>query len=207
MTSVVAGGAAHSVVSEQAETASRLLMKTLGAHMTSVAEYRAAPPTRLRLASDSDRIEIQRQATLVRLLSIAESFSAQLLGSVVGEEFAMAQSRAVESIWDDAIDRATDSWTAQKGAYQSWLGVSNNSNWKTVENLAHARNAVAHGLGRLTRRQLRKRQTVEQALRVVGVPLRDDQIVLDELVLAAIALRCRQFVEQLDRDVRQKLPA
>ena len=66
---------------------------------------------------------------------------------------------SIDSVWEDAAVRGTN----------TWLGV--NQDWKVVERLAEARIAVAHGLGTLTRRQVRNEQSIREKLRLAGISL------------------------------------
>ena len=90
----------------------------------------------------------------------------------------------------------------QKRAYKQWLGVQHD--WKAVEQLAEARNAVAHGLGTLTRRQRRDETKVKAQLSAVGIKLDEGRIVLSGTIIAAAASVCRDFIEQIDLAVQQR---
>jgi hypothetical protein len=151
------------VVTIEAEDASTLLFQTLGAHRTAVTALRPRRPPRLPSDTIADAEQIQCQSTLVRLLSVTESFASGLLVREIEKAAARAQSASIDYIWDDAAIKGTSTWAEQKDAYSNWLGVK--EDWKVVERLAEARNAVAHGLGTLTRRQLRKEASVRSKLR------------------------------------------
>jgi 3-mercaptopyruvate sulfurtransferase SseA len=66
------------------------------------------------------------------------------------------------------------------------------------------RNAVAHGLGKLTRRQLRSEQSVKSKLKAAGITVDDNRIVLSDDSLAAAASACRDFIERLDLTVQAR---
>ena len=70
------------VVSARAEAASALLFHTLGAHRVTVAAMRTRRASRLAMAAPLDAEQIQCQATLVRLLSITESFTVMPLAEI-----------------------------------------------------------------------------------------------------------------------------
>jgi alpha-amylase/alpha-mannosidase (GH57 family) len=82
---------------------------------------------------------------LVRLLSITETFAADLLSREVDRAVANGQSITAIKVADEAVIRATSGWQDQQRSYKDWLGVK--VDWKAVERLAEARNAVTHGLG------------------------------------------------------------
>ncbi len=190
------------VVSIEAEEASALLFRTLGAHRTAVTALRPRPATRLPGTGGNDKEQIQCQATLVRLLSITESFASQLLSRKIDKVVARARSAAVDSVWDDAALRGTSSWREQQYSYRDWLGVK--VDWKTVERLAEARNAVAHGLGALTRRQLRNETSVRLKLKRAGITLAGRRIVLSDAALAAAAAECRDLIHRIDLAVQAR---
>lgn len=111
-------------------------------------------------------------------------------------------NKTAAKVADDAVIRGTSSWQDQKKSYKDWLSVE--EDWKAVERLAEARNAVAHGLGKLTRRQLRSEQSVKSKLKAAGITVDDNRIVLSDENLAAAASACREFIERLDIAVQAR---
>lgn len=192
------------VVTTEAEEASALLFQTLGAHRTAVAALRSLRPPRLPSSRIPDTEQIQCQSTLVRLLSITESFASQLLLREIDKVAARARSVAIDRIWDDAAVKGTNTWNEQRDSYANWLGVK--VDWKVVERLAEARNAVAHGLGTLTRRQLRKEASVRSKLKEAGIPLTGIRIVLSDAALSSAANDCRGLIYSLDLAVQARSP-
>lgn len=189
-------------LSAEAEAASALLFRTLGAHRAAIAALKLRPPTRLRVAPDGDPIQDRCQATLVRLLSITEAFASDMLSREVDLSVANAGSVTATRVADDAVIRGTSTWQDQKKSYKDWLGVD--EDWKAVERLAEARNAVAHGLGKLTRRQLRSEQSVKSKLSAAGITIDDNRVVLSDASLAAATVACRNFIERLDLAVQAR---
>lgn len=189
-------------VTVEAENAAALLFQTLGAHRTAVGALRPRPLPRLGVAPANDAEQIQCQSTLVRLLSITESFTSELLLREVDKVTARARSAAVDSLWSEAAVRGTNSWKEQQDSYRDWLGVT--ERWTTVERLAEARNAVAHGLGTLTRRQLRKETSVRDKLKKAGIPLTGIRIVLSDSALASAASDCRDLIYRVDLAVQAR---
>jgi hypothetical protein len=190
------------VPSAEAEAASALLFRTLGAHRAAVAALRPGPSTRLRKTPDDDPFQERCQATLVRLLSITEAFASDMLSREVDQAVASTQSTTVAKIADEAVVRGTNTWQDQKRSYKDWLAVE--EDWKAVERLAEARNAVAHGLGLLTRRQLRSEQSVKSRIQAAGIAFDGNRIILTDDNLAAAASACREFIERLDLAVQAK---
>jgi hypothetical protein len=193
-----------SVITVEAEDASALLFQTLGAHRTAVTALRSRPSPRLPSGRIPDAEQIQCQSTLVRLLSITESFTSQLLLREIDKAAARARSASIDSVWDDAAIRGTNSWHDQRDAYRKWLGVK--EDWKVVERLAEARNAVAHGLGTLTRRQLSNEDGVRTKLKAAGITLTGIRIVLSDAALASAAADCRDLIQRIDLAVQARPP-
>jgi hypothetical protein len=192
------------VVTIEAEDASALLFQTLGAHRTAITSLRPRQPPRLPSGRIPDPEQIQCQSTLVRLLSVTESFASQLLLREIDKSAARARSASIDRIWDDAAVRGTSAWSEQKDAYANWLGVK--EDWKVVERLSEARNAVAHGLGTLTRRQLRKEASIRSKLKEAGITLTGIRIVLSDAALSSAAADCRDLIHRLDLAVQTRLP-
>ena len=140
------------VQSLRAEGAIALLRQTLAQHKTLAARIPLDNPRRRLAAPRRDRVQVQRQATFIRLISITESFCAVRLTEYVENVVDITAHSISSLIWETAAIDATGSWSRQKDAYKKWLGLS--PNWKNVEGFIEARNAVAHGLGTLTRRQV-----------------------------------------------------
>jgi hypothetical protein len=138
----------------------------------------------------------------VRLLSITETFAAELLSREVERAVASGQSVTALKVADAAVISATSGWQDQQKSYKDWLDVK--VDWKAVDRLAEARNAVAHGLGKLTKRQLRTKQSVKAKLEAAGIRVEDNRIVLSDKSLAAAASACRDFIERLDLAVQAR---
>ncbi|OBJ00880.1 hypothetical protein A5624_00530 [Mycobacterium sp. 1482292.6] len=111
-----------------------------------------------------------------------------------------SRHRSVSAIWERAAISATNTWKDQKTALQDWFGVRlSNGDWRPVEQLVEARNAIAHGLGTLTRRQLRNQQAVRATLAAAGIVVnQSNELVLDDEVLRKAAVACRQLIVAYD---------
>jgi hypothetical protein len=188
------------VMSEAAETATALLFLTLAGHRTTMqalprifVQGRLAPP-------DVTTEQVQRQATLVRLMSITESFCATRL--LDGAEIAIRPSanQLTSIIWDDAALVATRTWESQKDAFGKWFGVK--PDWTEIDGLAEARNAVAHGLGTLTRRQLKSRSSTMAKLNRTKITVTNDRLLLTDADLVRAVEKCRDLIAELDELTR-----
>lgn len=188
------------VLSERAEAATQLLFQTLGGHRLAMAALvRPRLLRRLDLASSGSE-QVQRQATLVRLMSITESFCAARL-LALGEDLVSPPDGSLTSIlWEDAALDATRTWESQKDAFKKWLNVR--PDWTQIDGLAEARNAVAHGLGTLTRRQLKSRASTMTKLNRTGIAVNNDELLLTDDDLSRAAARCSELIQELDRLTR-----
>jgi hypothetical protein len=190
------------VVSERAETASRLINLTLGLHRTQLVTVStgASPP---RLGDPFfDGTQVQRQATWLRMISVTENFCADRLLEAAEAEIVPSESVVRSLVWDKASTVAIGSWPAMKEAYNSWFGVK--PDWAGVEALIQVRNAIAHGLGELTRLQLRKRPSTAASINRAGVVLADNRIILSEENMQDARDCCAKLIESLDIEVSLK---
>lgn len=190
-------------LSAEAEAASALLMRTLGAHRAAVAALPPSRQPRLRSSVDGDPLQERCQATLIRLLSITEAFASDVLSREVDQAVATTHNATATKIADEAVIRGTSTWRDQKRSFKDWLEID--EDWKAVERLAEARNAAAHGLGKLTRRQMRNEQGVKAKLQAAGISVNDNRLVLSDQSLAVAAAACRDFIERLDRAVKARI--
>lgn len=187
------------VLSADAENSRELIQRTLSAHREVMLALARPGAARRRLPSRGvDREQLQRQATLVRLLSITEAFCTERLFAEMDGTVNPTGHAVVTGIWNAAFDGATGSWHGQKEAFKTWLNVDRGL-WTQVMDLTEARNAVAHGYGQLTHRQRRKqRSELETKLRAHAIALNGDFILLTEESITNAADTCRTFIKALD---------
>jgi hypothetical protein len=190
------------VPSQRAEDSAHLLMRTLGAHRTSAAGMSPAGPSRLTTGRH-DRLQVAHQATLIRLASITEAYCADALVSAAEQLAQPGRSVTMQAIWDETAISATRSWQSQKTAYKDWLSLT--IAWGTIDAVADARNAVAHGLGSLTRQQIRKESAVRGRLTSLGVTLVGRDVELSDGSLQGLGVKCRDFILELDSNLQARL--
>lgn len=189
------------VVGERAEAAVRLLNMTLGFHRNQIAAATRHSSRRLSEAG-FDGIETQRQATVLRMISITEAFCGDRLLGAAESEVEPAGSKVRNLMWEKAATDAVASWPAVKVAYKKWYDVR--PAWAALETLVELRNTIAHGLGELTRQQRSRRQAVVQAFTQAGIRLDGDRVVLTESNVMAARNACVELIEALDLDVAEK---
>lgn len=184
------------VLSARAESAVSLIFQTLGGHKTTMLTIRSSKHA-MRLAPPQlDLEQIHFQATLLRLVSIAESFCAARLLACAESTLPAGTGPVVAVLWEDAALEATKTWESQKQAFRKWFDVK--PDWTRVDGLAEARNAIAHGLGTLTRRQLKSRQSTLTKLDRTGICLAGDRLILTDGDLSRAAAICRDIITEVD---------
>jgi hypothetical protein len=192
------------VPSLSAEAAVRTIMATMAQHLRQEALLAAAPTVRGRLRSlpvGNVSRQSRCQSTLFRLTSIVESHVVGQL--VVRSEIHAPEPRTpiLDDIYVHAEDRAIGSWSQLEISYKQWLGIrlSGSPDWTHIQALNNARNAVAHGVGNLTRRQARKNSNqLKQSLQQVGVSVDGNRIVISDSAIMYAARTSRAFIYWLD---------
>ena len=192
------------VSTARAEEACELLFRTLAAHRDAVAGLTMRVASRRIPVVGTDPEQLQCQATLVRLLSITESFCSERLLNELESAVDPDRHDVVAQIWNSAYDAATSTWEKQQVHYNKWLGVNLGAAWTPIKDIAATRNAVAHGHGFLTQRQRRDRGDMKSKLTPHQITLDGDRIVLSDSALAGVTATCRKFIETLDLAVQNR---
>ena len=195
------------VLSIDAEQASRLLMSTLAQYVRQEALLAAAPRPRGRLRAlptSSASRQIRAQSALMRLVSIVESHTVRELVNRIEPHIPEPRSPILQDIYVSAEDRAIASWPNMIEAYKRWLGVRVGKweEWNKMEAILDARNAVAHGVGELTRRQARKNQvTLVASLELIGIAINGTRLEFSDSGIREVANVGRRFVGWLDQQL------
>lgn len=188
------------ILSLDAEQSCTLINETLSAHDDAIDAITTHTVRRRRLpqAAGTNRAQIQRQATLIRFLSITESFSTERLLAEMNTIMSTVGHPGAHKMREGAHDNAIRSWSAMQTAYHSWLGIPKGT-WTTIIELTNARNAVAHGSGQLTWLQQRdNRAKLEEKLYRHLITLDDNRIILTEKSIDKAAKTCVAFIKNLD---------
>ena len=198
---------AEPVLSLDAEAAIRLLMLTAAQHSHQEALLAAAPQPRGRLRAlptSSVSHQARTQSALLRLTSIVESHVVNQLVQRVEPHFPIPRTVIVDDIYLDAEDKAISSWPAMATAYKKWLGINLKScpHWESIQAMLDARNAVAHGVGELTRRQARK--DLAQLRRLfsrIDINIDGTLLKISDKAISSASLAGRHFIEWLDNEL------
>jgi hypothetical protein len=191
--------ALRTVPSERAEEAASRVMVTLAYGLGGPADplmlARLLPP-RARLLSDP-----RHSMALPHIVAIAEEFSRALLVAC-SESLLDPSSPFIRDLWKDGQKRAEGTWDQHRKAWSSWHGIqlSSCAAWPAVDAFTEARNAIMHGLGRLTRRQLSNDggKAVAMKCQSVGMAVSGGQLHVGEAAVRQCAHECREFILWLD---------
>lgn len=184
------------VLGSRAEAACRLLNQTLGRHRTQgPSNQDTKVPARLTSPA-FDGLQGERQATFLRMISITEAFCVDRLLDLAEEEVSPTGNRIRNQIWERASSSAVSTWSSIQESYKNWYGVR--PSWTTMDQLVEVRNAIAHGLGQLTRIQRAKRRSTVARIVQTGIRLNGDWIVLEEEDLETAKNACIGLISELD---------
>ena len=139
--------------------------------------------------------DVTGQACVFRMVSIVEAYLDLLSSDLLGER--TPRGHALARLLVEAVEqRSSANWHERRSAFATFhdtpLGTLDG--WLEIDAAIVARNAIAHGLGRLTSRQ----QTSGTAgkLARIGITLRNDQLI----VTTTSVITCRDACLRLIRD-------
>lgn len=184
------------VSSERAERSTIRANRALAHFRTETA---AAPMGSSRDTSAAGGTAVYRaHDAILRLVAIAEDFS---IGRFVDAiEPLLPSGATVSKLWEAELDRSGDTWRKREGLWRSYksIKVSKFPRNNELQAYIEARNAITHGLGRLTRRQLRGRAATLDKLRPANIVVRGDELVLGSSDVEACAEVVKAFIVWLD---------
>lgn len=177
--------------------------------MRSLAVHRAM--RRLRNGGQADRIPTpdfdlhsgSNGPTLVGMIAEVESFcvsrTTERIKSELGKDSALARDATRE------VERGIEgSWQQRIHSWKRWYGVvAARSDFDKTLAFVEARNAIVHGSGHLTRRQLGNdagRSVINQ-LRANGVKVQNGRIILTDDNLSACAVASRESIFWFDHEI------
>jgi hypothetical protein len=190
------------VLGTRAEAALRLLNLTLGLHRAQAVPIRSSPDSTRLAAPAFDGLQVQRQATFLRMISIAEAFCVDRLLELAEVDVAPSGNVIRTIVWDKASSSAVGTWTSIQDTYKNWYDVK--PSWTAMNQLIEVRNAIAHGLGQLTRVQRIKLQSTTSKIVAAKIRLDGDRIVLEESNMQDVRGVCVNLISEVDRLVQAK---
>lgn len=153
-----------------------------------------APPSSYQESWNVSRVE----DALVRLIAIAEEFAHGLLLELT--DLKLPDDPRVAVLWDAHVDRETDTWEQRIATWKlvHSIAIPGSPRYDLLLAFIQARNAIVHGLGSLTRKQLRDRKKSVARLRAAQISVLGDRLVLSESHVDRCADAVRTFVRWLD---------
>jgi hypothetical protein len=142
---------------------------------------------------------------LVRLIAIAEEFSYGLLLEVT--DLKLPTDDRVTTLWETHVDRETETWEQRIATWRRMhaLSIPASPRYDVLFGFIQARNAIVHGLGSLTRKQLRDRAKSVARLKAARITVAGDRLELNDRHVDGCADTVRAFIRWLD-DAATRVP-
>jgi len=183
-------------------------------HATYVDHRRAAaalPPTHGRVLTSTtalgsyDAHAISQQACFFRMISVVEAY-ADTLSSELFRERAPTTHELVRRLMDAAERRGATTWEERRKTFAKYHGFRHAqlARWSELDAGIEVRNAIAHGLGRLTPRQ--RTASMAGKLGQIGVTLTSGCVVITDASLQRCRDVCVDFIRSLDLAARPASP-
>lgn len=188
-----------SLLSERAQQSSDAVNRALAFYrLIRDAELGEPHDTWLRPSAAIFPAEHLAQDVILRLVAIAEDLSMNLI--LDRSESVLPSDPRVGWLWEREFRRSGESW---EGRVELWTRIhskpmSGFAEGPSLRGFVEARNAIAHGLGQLTRRQMRDEKSTLARLRNAGIHVRGDTVELDEDAVERCAAVVRAFIAWLD---------
>lgn len=144
------------------------------------------------------------------IIASVESYSSALFIESV-EKWLDLNSRVHRGLWEENRDQATSSLVRMRKYWAGWFAIDYSDatpHWPKLQGFAHVRNAVVHGTGRLTPRQLNEPKTIKAVrnLSKDGVRLgEDDRLALTHEALTSCGQAAIDHIQWLDRKAADPL--
>lgn len=184
------------VLTQHAEDSSRLLFQTLASHRASVTHIPTDTTSRLRPNARDEELQVSHQTTLVRIVSITESFCSRRLIDAAEVILQPHRGELLSKIFEDKAIEGTATWDKTQRTYIDWFTAK--PDWSSINGFIEARNAIAHGLGQITRRQRRTRQSSLSKLGANNIKVIGDQIQLNDDILHDAVVACHRLIAAVD---------
>jgi len=161
------------------------------------AEFGVAPRQAIGAQSAATTI-YDSQDAILRIVAIGEDFSIARL--VERMDQILPQDPTVLKLWDAELARSGDAWEKRSELWKQYLAVDIGEfpGRDPLRGFIAARNAIAHGLGSLTRKQLQKKQRIVGSLNAAGIEVHGEAIVVNASHVEECARVVKSFIQWLD---------
>ena len=163
---------------------------------------RIADQCRPRIVSSvlgtADPLQMNYQATILRLFSTIEAYVDALIGDLLRQRIESPVS-LLTSIIQEVELNSTRNWNERENTLRRIFGIRlpKQNSWKEIVAARHARNSIAHGLGRLTAQQLQNR-SLALKLDHIRIHISNGRIVIADESISIVFRACVSFVKSLD---------
>lgn len=142
--------------------------------------------------------ELLAQSTFLRLVSVAEA-TVDSLGTELTNQTIAAADRTVRMLALEKELATSSSWRMRRRSFRRHHGIDLQKcrDYKRLEGAMEVRNAIAHGLGRLTTRQVTSKETLGY-LRRIEVDVVNGFVRLQSSHVEACASYCGSFLKAID---------
>ena len=146
----------------------------------------------------SDARNLALQSGFLRLVSIAEA-SVDSLGAELTSRSVPRVSEVVRLLMLEKELAASSTWDSRRRSYKRHHGIDLQkcAEYGRLEGAIEVRNAIAHGLGRLTPRQALSAETFKHLARI-RVPVSNGFVELQSTHITECAQYCTDFLRSLD---------
>lgn len=143
---------------------------------------------------------VRAQSEYLRQITIVEAFVDTCCNHLFDLR-TKGMNLLVQNLAAAAMDQASSSWESRKNAFNLYHGIALGAcaKFSDVSSAVQVRNAIAHGLGSLTKRQQNPKDIAK--IESIGVRLRGRALVIDSVALNRCVNSCTQFVEDVDRRI------
>lgn len=140
------------------------------------------------------------------IAAVAEEFSRTAL--LEASEPMVPDERMLKQLWLAAGEPKLDTWHGQVTAWNDWHGISLDASkeYTALKGVIEARNAIVHGLGSLTKRQLGKDlgRNTTTFLNAIGIGISGGRLVVDAAAYFKCLKTSKEFIEWLDLETQRQ---
>lgn len=184
------------------EAGLRLLQATLRSYLTKGQVSRFRGRIQQTSLGSSDPRALALQSGFLRLISVVEASVDSLGGELTSRSVSNVDEVLRLLILEKEL-AATSTWNSRRRSFKRHHGVDLRkcAEHDRLEGGVEVRNAIAHGLGRLTTRQVLSAETLKHLARV-NVTVVNGYVDLCPIHLTECASYCSNFLRSLDQTLR-----
>ena len=141
---------------------------------------------------------VRRHTLVLRYVSITEAYVDALMADLLAQKMGPPSALLRRLVHEIELS-ASASWPKRHESFKRIHGfqLSKCDGWKEVDGATHARNSIAHGLGRLTASQ-RQNPNFASLVGRVGINVSGGAIVVPDAAVDAVYDACRRFIVAVD---------